>query len=310
MHIKNMGFKLSDGALLRNYEDKIKYMEKRNTCFAYKNIGSENKKIIDIPYIKYNIFEGYDELVHGFSTRLGGVSKEHLASMNLSFSRNDDEASVMENHRRFAQAVGYDFNKLVFSDQVHDVNIRVVTKDDIGKGITVPSDIKGIDGLITDERDIPLMTFYADCVPLYFYDPVRHVVALAHSGWKGTVKKIGSIMVDKMNKLYGCKKDDILCAIGPSICKNCYEVSSDVAIRFEKAYSKAEIKKILFPKENEKYLLDLHQACKYNLINAGIGEEHIAMPDLCTCCNSNILFSHRATKGMRGNLAAVIMLKK
>lgn len=309
MQIKNMGFKVSDGALLRNYEDKIKYMEKRTTSIAYKNIGTENKKMIDIPYIKYNIFEGYDELIHGFSTRLGGVSKEHLASMNLSFSRNDDEAFVMENHRRFAQAVGYDYSKLVFSDQIHDVNIHVVTKEDIGKGITVSSDIKGIDGLITDERDIPLMTFYADCVPLYFYDPVRHVVALAHSGWKGTVKKIGAIMVDKMNKLYGSQKNDIICAIGPSICRNCYEVSSDVALQFEKAYTEEEIKNILFPKGNDKFLLDLHQACKYNLINAGISRENIAMPDLCTCCNSNILFSHRATKGMRGNLAAVIMLK-
>lgn len=309
MQVRNMGFKLSDGALLRNHEDSIKFLRTRTTEIKYKNIGKENGRLIDIPVIQYGIFDKYDELVHGFSTRLGGVSREHLASMNLSFSRNDNEEYVMENHRRFAKALGYNHEELVFSDQVHDTEIHVVTLEDAGKGIKIESDIKGIDGLVTNERDIPLMTFYADCVPLYFYDPIKHVIALAHSGWKGTVKKIGSVMVNKMAELYDCNPKDIICAIGPSICKECYEVSSDVAERFIDAYNEEEIKNILFRKNDEKYLLDLHQACKYNFVNAGILEENIAMPDMCTCCNSNILFSHRATKGMRGNLAAVIMLK-
>lgn len=265
--------------------------------------------INNVPVIKYKIFEGYDQMIHGFSTRLGGISKEHLYSMNLSFSRGDDVENVIENHKRFAKAVGYDYTRLVFSDQVHDTKIHVVKADDCGKGIITESDIKGIDGLITNEKNIPLITFYADCVPLFFYDPKKQVVALAHSGWKGTVNKIGTKMIKKMQELYGSLAEDIICAIGPSICKACYEVSQDVADRFRDAYTNDEYKSMITCKGNDKYLLDLHMACKYNLINAGVSRDNIAMPDVCTCCNPDVLYSHRASNGMRGNLGAVIMLK-
>lgn len=306
---------LSDRTVFDRMEKKIRYIneassesEERNTVIEYSTVScGENSKAI-VPVIKYKIFEKYDELLHGFSTRLGGVSSEHLSSMNLSFSRGDDRDNVIENHRRFAEAVGYDYTKLVFSDQVHDTAIHVVSSNDTGKGITKESDIKNIDGLITNEREIPLITFYADCVPLYFYDPVNSVVALAHSGWKGTVNNIGGIMVHRMSELYGSRPEDIICAIGPSICMNCYEVSCDVADRFKEAYTDEEFASLIVDKGNDKYLLDLHKACKYNFINAGIIGEHIAMPDMCTCCNSSILYSHRASNGMRGNLAAVIML--
>lgn len=266
-------------------------------------------EINDVPVIKYEIFKDYNNLLHGFSTRLGGVSKEHLYSMNLSFTRGDDVENVMENHKRFAEAVGYDYTKLVFSDQIHETRIRVVDEDDCGKGIITENDIKGIDGLVTNKKNIPLITFYADCVPLFFYDPKKQVVALAHSGWKGTVNKIGTKMIEKMNEVYGCSPEDIICAIGPSICKSCYEISKDVADNFKATYTNDEYSSMITYKGNDKYLLDLHMACKYNFIDAGVLESNIAMPDLCTCCNPDVLFSHRASKGMRGNLAAVIMLK-
>ena len=143
-----------------------------------------------VPVIKYKAFEEFDDIVHGFSTRLGGVSKEHLYSLNLSFSRGDDYDNVVTNNTRFAKAVGYDFNNRVFSDQVHDVKIYVVTESDKGKGAELKNTIKGIDGLVTDVKNIPLITFYADCVPLYFYDKSKKIIGLAHSGWKGTVNNI------------------------------------------------------------------------------------------------------------------------
>lgn len=264
----------------------------------------------DVPVIKYRIFDAYPELMTGFSTRLGGVSKEHLASMNLSFSRGDDRENVMKNHEIFAERCGYDFEKLVFSDQVHDIQIKNVNREDAGKGITKESDIKGIDGLVTDVKGIPLITFYADCVPLYFYDPVKKVVALAHSGWRGTVKKIGAVMVKRMADDYGSNPSDIICAIGPSICRSCYEVSLDVAEEFKAAYSEDIYNRIIDVKENGKFQLDLQLACFYNFLSAGVKEEHIAMPDICTCCNSDVLFSHRASGGKRGNLAAVAMIRK
>lgn len=262
-----------------------------------------------VPYIRYNIFDQYSNVIAGFSTRMGGVSQEHLSSMNLSFSRGDLRENVLENHKRLGETLGYDYKKLVFSDQVHDIKIKTVTEEDCGKGITKESDIKDTDGLITNVPYVPIMTFYADCVPLYFYDPVKKVIALAHSGWKGTVHKIGTCMVKRMQEEFSCKPEDILCAIGPSICQACYEVSEDVATAFKESYDEQHYDDLLIDKGNGKYQLDLHHACYLNFLQAGILVEHIAKPDFCTCCNSEKLFSHRASKGMRGNLAAVMMLK-
>ena len=152
------------------------------------------------------------------------------------------------------------------------------------------------------------MTFYADCVPVLFYDPVKKVVAANHSGWKGTVSKISGHMINRLKSEYGTSPENLICAIGPSICKNCYEVSEDVAERFMAAYTEAETAQIVFSKGNGKYLLDLHKANYYNLVDSGVKPENIDVTNICTCCNSEWLFSHRASKGLRGNLAAVIML--
>ena len=158
----------------------LKYINNQHIC----NMKEKNG-VAYVTFPKLSVYE--KELVHGFSTRLGGVSEEHLASMNLSFTRGDDREKVMENHRRFARALGYDETRLVFSDQVHLTRFHKVTRADSGKGIVRESDIKEIDGLVTDEPGIPIITFYADCVPLFFFDPVKKVIAMAHSGWRGTV---------------------------------------------------------------------------------------------------------------------------
>lgn len=247
-------------------------------------------------------------VVHGFSTRLGGISQGDLSTMNLSFHRGDDPEAVMENHRRFAQAVGYDERKLVFSDQVHTTKIYKVTEADCGKGITRESDIIGIDGLVTDRPGIPLITFFADCVPLFFYDPVGKVAALAHSGWRGTVARIGKVMLDYMKQEYHTQAKDVLCAIGPSICQDCYEISGDVAEEFQKEFTEAQYKDFMRSVDSGKYHLDLWKVNQYILLEAGIRKEHLETTDICTCCNPDLLFSHRASHGKRGNLGAVIML--
>ncbi len=281
----------------------IQYINDSNTCQVKENAG--------VTYITFPKLEQYhNKMLHGFSTRLGGVSKEHLGSMNLSFTRGDDVEAVMENHRRFAKALGYDESKLVFSNQVHLTNFHKVTKEDCGKGITRESDILEIDGLVTNEPGIPLITFYADCVPLFFYDPIKQVIAMAHSGWKGTVERIGAKMVSYMEAEYGSKPEDIICAIAPSICHKCYEVSEDVALRFLDVFGDGYGEDLLYKKENGKYQLNLHKACEITLLEAGITSEHLDITDICTCCNSEFLFSHRASNGMRGNLAGVMMLKE
>ncbi len=281
----------------------IQYINDSNTCQVKENAG--------VTYITFPKLEQYhNKMLHGFSTRLGGVSKEHLGSMNLSFTRGDNVEAVMENHRRFAKALGYDESKLVFSNQVHLTNFHKVTKEDCGKGITRESDILEIDGLVTNEPGIPLITFYADCVPLFFYDPIKQVIAMAHSGWKGTVERIGAKMVSYMEAEYGSKPEDIICAIAPSICHKCYEVSEDVALRFLEVFGDGYGEDLLYKKENGKYQLNLHKACEITLLEAGITSEHLDITDICTCCNSEFLFSHRASNGMRGNLAGVMMLKE
>lgn len=262
--------------------------------------------------VRYLQFPALSELGvcrHLFSTRIGGVSQGDLGSMNLSYSRGDKKENVDENFRRIARIMECDIQNFVLSHQTHTTNVRVVTKADKGRGITRETGYCDVDGLITNEPGIVLSTFYADCVPLYFVDPVKKAIGLSHSGWRGTVNKMGMVTVSKMTEQYGCNPKDIVAAIGPSICVDCYEVSMDVAEEFRKAFAEAEnLDKIVLPKSEEKAMLDLWQANLAVLLEAGIVQEHISMPDICTSCNKELLFSHRASHGKRGNLGAFLML--
>ena len=165
-----------------------------------------------------------------------------------------------------------------------------------------------VDGLVTDDPKVTLVTFYADCVPLYFVDTVHHAIGLSHSGWRGTVGRMGRVTLEKMKQEFDTNPKDVLCAVGPSICQNCYEVSEDVAAAFADEFLGHE-DEILTSKGNGKYLLNLWKANEIVLTEAGIQKKHLAVTNLCTCCNPGLLFSHRASRGKRGNLAAVMALK-
>ncbi len=260
-------------------------------------------------YFTFPTLEAVPGIVHAFSSRIGGVSEGVLSSMNLGFSRNDDPENVRENFRRIAAAVGFSPDRAVLSDQTHTVNVRSVTSADCGKGLTRKKDYQDVDGLLTDEPGVVLTTFYADCVPLYFVDPVHRAVGLSHSGWRGTVNDIAGVTVDRMRTLYGTRPEDLIAAIGPSICRDCYEVGEDVIEAFRAHYPE-EIWPLLFVKnEHGKFQLDLWEACRQNLLAAGLKPQKIAVTDLCTCCNPDVLFSHRASKGQRGSLAAFLALE-
>lgn len=265
------------------------------------------KKVGNVEYLTFPIFEKEERMKHMFSTRLGGVSEGIYASMNVSYTRGDKKEAVDENFRRIAEVFGTDVSKFVLSDQTHTTNVRVVTKEDCGKGIVKEKDYTDVDGLITNEPGIVLATFYADCVPLYFYDPVKKVIGLSHSGWRGSVGRIGQVTVECMEKEYGCNRNDILTAIGPSICQDCYEISEDVAEEFMREF-KGHEEEILLAKANNKYQLDLWKVNEIVFIEAGIKPEHMQVTDICTCCNPEYLFSHRASQGKRGNLGAFMML--
>lgn len=264
---------------------------------------------IQVPLLHFPLLEKCSFITHAFTTRMGGVSTGDCTSMNLSFTRGDDEAAVRENYRRIAAALGTDAKQFVCSDQTHTTNVRRVTKADAGKGVVIPKDYTDVDGLITNEPGIVLSTFYADCVPLYFVDPVHRAIGLSHSGWRGTVNKMGQVTIEAMKREFGSKPEELYCAIGPSICQDCYEISRDVAEEFMKAFPK-HVNDILIQKSEEKFQLDLWKANEIVMLESGILPEHLAVTNICTCCNPTELFSHRASKGKRGNLAAFLMIKK
>lgn len=263
-----------------------------------------------VTYLTWPEFEKIPGFVHGFSTRLGGVSEGIYSSMNLSFTRGDKEEAVRENYNRISAALGFSPEDIVTSDQTHTANVRVITAEDRGNGITKPRPYTDVDGMISNVPGLVLATFYADCVPLYFADPVHKAVGLSHSGWRGTAAGIGAVTVKELQKHYGTRPEDIYAAVGPSICQDCYEVSEDVILEFQKTFSRELWKDIFYRKENGKYQLNLWEANRQILLGAGILPEHISMPNLCTCCNPEFLYSHRASQGKRGNLGAFLGIKR
>ncbi len=277
----------------------------------WKKEKPENCRVCErqgVTYLSYPALERTGIVCHGFSTRLGGVSQGVFQSMNLGFGRGDDRENVLENFRRISKAIGFSHENIVTADQTHTTNVHVITQRDQGNGVTRERAFHEVDGLITDVPGLVLATFYADCVPLYFVDPVHRAIGLSHSGWRGTAGKMGKVTVEAMTRQYGTDPADVIAAIGPSICRDCYEVSEDVIQQFQKAFPEKIWGELYEEKGDGKYQLDLWRANQWILMEAGIPREQISMPDLCTCCNPQFLFSHRASHGKRGNLAAFLGL--
>lgn len=283
-----------------------------SVIWTRKNIepGMKYMESDPVPYLSFPMLEKTGMVIQGFSTKLGGVSEGKFATLNFTFTRGDNPDHVMENYRRMAAVLGVDEKRMVLSYQTHTTNVRLVTEEDAGKGIVKERDYKDIDGLITNVPGITLVTFFADCVPLYFLDPVHKAIGLSHSGWRGTVSRMGAVTVDKMKEAYGTRAKDLLVCIGPSICGVCYEVGEEVALEFKKAFAKENWNQILREKDNGKFMLDLWKANEILLKEAGVKQEHIQTTDICTHCNSDYLFSHRTCGNERGNLAAFLSLKE
>ncbi len=259
-----------------------------------------------IEYLTFPALTETGMVRHLFTTRLGGISTGDCSAMNLSFTRGDDREAVLENYRRICEVLSVSPGDVAASVQTHTTNIRYVTAADKGKGVVRPSDYQDIDGLITDEPGVVLACFFADCVPLYFVDPVKRVIGLAHSGWRGTLDGMGACMLQRMKESFGCSPSDCIAAIGPSICRDCYEVSEDVASLFAAEFEGSEV--VRPGREPGKYQLDLWLANKLILMRAGVPREQISVTDICTCHNPDYLFSHRASHGRRGNLAAFLSI--
>ncbi len=260
-----------------------------------------------LAYLTIPAFEKTGMVKHCFTTRIGGVSRGIYNSLNTSDDKEDPVENVHRNLKLVCGAIGIDYRNLVFSDQTHEDNIRIVSIADLGKGISVPKDIRNTDGLMTNIPGIPLITFYADCVPLFFLDKENKAIAVVHSGWKGTVLKIGAKTIRQMTEVYGTKPGDCLVGIGPSIGPECFEVGQEVADQFAESFGTRP--HIIKPIGNGKYTVDLWEANKLILMEMGVPENNITISGLCTKCREDLFFSYRRDKGRTGSMSAIMELR-
>jgi len=235
----------------------------------------------------------------GFTTRRGGVSKPPWHSLNCALHVGDTPLDVAENRQRVAEAAGFEFDDWTCAEQTHGDHIHAVTASEGGRGRLFAEDaFAATDGLVTNVPGVMLSAFYADCVPLYFLDPVHRAVGLAHAGWKGTAANIAAKTIAKMNQEYGSRAEELFAAIGPAIGSCCYEVD-------DRVISQIDIKPPARG-ENGRYMLDLKDVNRQFMIRAGINPIQLEQSDYCTSCNTELLFSHRAEKGHTGRMAAWI----
>ena len=281
------------------------------TIFPIKDYKSGNHTV---PLIESPLLQEIRGLRHGFSTRKGGVSKEHLSSLNLGFNLGDEKEKVLENFRILGSLFEAKPEDFVLTQQTHSVNVRHVGREDRGKGIFRERNYTDVDALITNEEGVILTAFSADCVPILFYDKGHRAIASCHSGWRGTHGRILARVIEAMQREFSSKPEEIYIAIGPSICKNCYEVSEDVGEAFLEAFpALREETKNASPIERvseEKFHIDLWELNRIIALEAFIPPENISISGYCTMERPDLFFSHRYSQGRRGVQGAFISLNK
>lgn len=248
-----------------------------------------------------------DKVKTAFTTRVGGVSEGHLSSMNMSFTRGDKEGNVKENYKRLAEAVGVDKDMFAFSYQIHEDNVHEVTEHNFKIGYKETRDLVRADALITNRVGVTLVKHSADCTIVYFYDPKNNAVGLAHSGWRSTVMNITGKTIEKMQKTYGTNPKDLICAVSPTMMECCFEVGHEVSDKFEELFKKQD-KTVNY--NYDKPHVNLVNAIKAQLENAGVKQENVAYANLCSSCKHEEFFSHRKTKGECGLSVGIISLIK
>ncbi|NLP42226.1 MAG: peptidoglycan editing factor PgeF [Veillonellaceae bacterium] len=259
--------------------------------------------------VKYGLFSHFCRLhvKHGISTRIGGMSRPPYSELNLGLHTGDNQHDVIYNRLLFCEAAGVVFDKVVTAQQTHGDNIAIVSHVDMGKGhASYDQSIEDTDALITNIPNIPLMLFYADCVPVLIVDPIRNVVAVCHAGWKGTVAKIAQKTILKMASQFQTIPSDCLVGIGPSIGACCYEVDQNVIIKLMQNFK--SWKQLVKQTSETHWKLDLWMANKIQLEEIGVKSPNIVISGMCTSCNTSLFYSHRAEHGLTGRLGAVISL--
>ncbi len=274
---------------------------------AKANSGFQPQEAGELLYYTIPGFTRKNGVRAAFSTRRGGWSRGAYATLNLGLHVGDDPEAVLKNRALFCAVLGVDHRHLVSCTQVHGTEIKVVRAADRGRGAFDPDGaVPDADGLATDAPGVPLITFYGDCVPLFFFDPVRRAVALVHAGWRGTLGRIGARAVSLMRERFGASPGRLLVGIGPSIGACCYAVGPEVAGLFAREFDTSTYVRC---QPGEGGRLDLASINSRILVEAGVRDEHIHTARRCTACHPDEFFSHRAFRGKTGRMAAVIALE-
>ena len=258
--------------------------------------------------IKCRDFEEIPYICHGFTTRLGGVSGGDYRSCNLGLSSGDKFENVLENYRIVSQKIGFDVKKLVLTRQVHSDIVRVVTHKDSGNRLFNEGRVYECDALVTNEKNVPIGVFTADCTPILMCDAKDTAVAAIHSGWKGTLAEISKNTLSVMKREFGSKAENVLVVIGPSIKKCHFEVKNDVYSLFCEKFGRDLIDSVTEVK-GESFYIDTDSLNVKSLISAGIKKENIKVCNRCTFCESDKFFSHRASGGKTGRQCAFIAIR-
>lgn len=241
---------------------------------------------------------------HGFSTRLGGVSLPPWDSLNLRTGCGDTPEALGENYRRFCAVIGADAERVVLAKQVHETTVRIVTAADAGKGLWRERDYTA-DALITNEKNLPLAVFSADCGILLLHDPVTGAAGAVHAGWRGCAGGIVEKTVREMERAYGANPTDIRAAIGPCIGQCCFETDGDVPAAMRAALG-AEAEPYL-ESRGIKWHVDLAGLNRQWLLRSGLSPTHIDVCGLCTACRPDLFWSHRKMGEARGVQGAMIV---
>lgn len=258
----------------------------------------------------FDHLSNFNEIKHFVSSRKGGFSEGSFSRLNIGFHVGDSNFKVLQNRQKLADAVGIDLFWFTFANQTHSGNVAVIDAASRGKGATEKrTAFENTDGMVTNVERICLCVQVADCVPVLMYDPVEHVIAAVHAGWRGILKRIVPATIEKMIQQYGCRAENIYAGIGPSNGPCCYEVEEDV--KRETLTSLGSINGIISPGQKPgKFIFDQWNAVKMQLTGAGVKENHIEVSGLCSQCHHDTFFSSRAGQGVTGRYAAGIMLGK
>ena len=264
----------------------------------------------DVVYMTSPIYDNLPWINSGFSTRLGGVSKDFCGSMNFAYNQYDNPDDVYKNYQIFCDATGIDINKIVTTKQVHSNTVVRVDGTHAFRKVSEPGcDFPSVDGMVTNVEGATLFAFSADCSLIQIVDPVNKAIGLCHSGWRGTVSYISQNTINLMCESYGTNPSDLLVTIGPSICPECFEVEWDMIEEDRKGFDETEYNQIYYQKNDTKYQFNLWEANRIVLKKAGVKSDNIFMPNICTKCNPDTLFSHRNMGLKRGTLIAFLGIK-